>query len=313
MKVEKILGKMPENTEKEVDTVSIDWYNSHKKIQRLTSKNGRDVGISLEEHSAEHGLKQGDLLWEEEGFLLTVDILPCEVLVISAENTALIPKICYEIGNRHAPFFYADNHIDFITPYDKPIQVMLEKIGAKVSVKTMKINLNHNISSSHGGGHSHGEGGHSHGGHGHSHGDHGHSHGGHHAISEEEKSVIFADNSFSNNYLDNNLEQASWEAHGPGGGRGGHRPGRGGPPGPGRGPIHRPHHAPPPPPPRPRGILPLGGLLRPLISPGGGRPFGTGTPGPGHGPSRNGPGSGFGNGNSGGGSRGFKSNDCGLH
>lgn len=154
MKIEKVLGKIPETTEKEVDFLSVDWYQSHKKIQRLQTKQGRDVGLSLDEETAQRGLRQGDLLWDEE-FLLVVDILPCEVLVISGENSALLPKICYEIGNRHAPFFYHDNHKDFVTPFDKPIQVMLEKLGATVSVETLKINLNHNISSTHGGGHSH--------------------------------------------------------------------------------------------------------------------------------------------------------------
>ncbi|MFI3254982.1 MAG: urease accessory protein UreE [Eubacteriales bacterium] len=155
MKIEKVLGTLPENPEKEVDYICIDWYNACKKIQRLTSKKGREVGISLDEHTAHHGLKENDILWEEEDFFLAVEVLPCEVLVVSGEDAPLIPKICYEIGNRHAPFFYHHNHKDFITPYDKPIQVMLKKIGASVKVETLKINLNHNISSSHGGGHSH--------------------------------------------------------------------------------------------------------------------------------------------------------------
>ncbi len=155
MKIEKILGKKPESTNKEVDIVAIEWYNSCKKIQRLTSKNGRDIGIALNEETAHHGLRENDFLWEEDDFILVVEVLPCEVLVISGEDSKLIPKICYEIGNRHAPFFYHDNHCDFITPFDKPMQVMLEKIGAKVTTETLKINLNHNISSSHGGGHSH--------------------------------------------------------------------------------------------------------------------------------------------------------------
>lgn len=171
MKIEKILGTLPENPTKEVDYISIDWYNSCKKIHRLISKNGRTVGISLPPEFSTRGLRQGDLLWEEDDFLLTVDVLPCEVLVISADNKGLNHKICYEIGNRHAPFFYSEDYNNFITPYDKPIQVMLEKIGADVTVETLKINLNCNISSSHGGGHSHGSD-HSHQ---HSH-DHGHSH-----------------------------------------------------------------------------------------------------------------------------------------
>ncbi len=155
MKIEQIQGKYQEDCGKTADYVAIDWYNSHKKIQRLTSHKGVEVGISMNEDLAHHGLRQNDILWEGEDSVLVVDILPCEVLLISGEDVVLNNKICYEIGNRHAPFFYADNHRDFVTPYDKPIQVMLEKLGAKVTVETMKINLSHHISSSHGGGHGH--------------------------------------------------------------------------------------------------------------------------------------------------------------
>ncbi len=153
MKIEKVLGKLnnKENTNKNIDYAPIEWYNSAKKIQRITTTEGREIGIMLDEHTASHGLFQDDILAETDEYIIAVDILPCEVLVISGDNAALLPKICYEIGNRHAPFFYADNHKDFITPFDKPIQVMLEKIGAVVRVETLKINLAHKISSSHGG------------------------------------------------------------------------------------------------------------------------------------------------------------------
>lgn len=155
MKIEHILGTVPPDTTKKIDYLPVDWYNACKKIQLLTSSQGLVVGLSLDTESQKRGLRQDDILAETEDTILAVNILPCEVLLISGENKALLPKICYEIGNRHAPFFYADNHCDFITPYDKPIQVLLEKLGAKVEVVTLRINLNHNISSSHGGGHSH--------------------------------------------------------------------------------------------------------------------------------------------------------------
>lgn len=155
MKIEKIIGTVPADSTKKIDYVSIDWYNACKKIQRLTSSEGVDVGLALDTESQSRGLRQDDILAETEDTILAINILPCEVLLISGENKALLPKICYEIGNRHAPFFYADNHSDFMTPFDKPIQVMLEKLGANVEVVTRRINLSHNISSSHGGGHSH--------------------------------------------------------------------------------------------------------------------------------------------------------------
>lgn len=195
MKINRVLGQVPSDCSKKIDYVHIDWYNSCKKIQRLQSDSGVDVGISLDPESASRGLRQGDILVETEDSLVVVDVLPCDVLVISGDNTSLLPKICYEIGNRHAPFFYGENPTEFITPYDKPILVMLEKIGATVQVQNLKMNLNHNISSSHGGGHSHShshDDSHSHShseSHSHSHSENhqGHSHSHSHSHSENHK------------------------------------------------------------------------------------------------------------------------------
>ena len=55
-------------------------------------------------------------------------------------------KVCYEIGNRHAPLFYGNDEYTFITPYDEPMMVMLSKLhGITVQQKTMTLNFEHRI------------------------------------------------------------------------------------------------------------------------------------------------------------------------
>lgn len=169
MIIENILGNLNEEKYQnlKVDYLDIEWYNSCKKIDRLKTHSGVEVGIRLSDTAISKGFRQDDVVFCEDNSVIVINILPCKALVMTVTDIHILPKFCYEIGNRHAPFFYGENHHEFVTPYDKPIQVMLEKIGVNVEVKDVKINLSHSISSSNGGGHSHS---HSHDdGHSHSH------------------------------------------------------------------------------------------------------------------------------------------------
>lgn len=154
MILEKSIGKAQDFPCSKIEYLDIEWYNSCKKIDRLKTRAGREVGIRLNDETVARGLKQGDALAHIDETIIVVDIIPCECLVIDIVDPHQLPKFCYEIGNRHAPFFYGENHHQFVTPYEKPMQVMIEKLGLEVRVETVKINLGHSISSSNGG-HSH--------------------------------------------------------------------------------------------------------------------------------------------------------------
>jgi urease accessory protein len=78
------------------------------------------------------------------------------VIVVDVPSDSLIPKVCYEIGNRHATLFYGDNERQFVTPYNQPMLDMLNKIhkhtdGECVRVtavkKLQKLNFDKAISS----------------------------------------------------------------------------------------------------------------------------------------------------------------------
>lgn len=157
MIIENIIGNVKDDEFKNliIDYIDIEWYNSCKKIARLKSYSGIDVGIRLSDTVLLRGLHHNDVLFSNGSSVIAVNILHCQALVMTVADIDILPKFCYEIGNRHAPFFYGDTKQEFVTPYDKPIQVMLEKLGINVEVKDVKINLANSISSTNGG-HSHG-------------------------------------------------------------------------------------------------------------------------------------------------------------
>ncbi len=150
MLVEKVLGNLSDDKFKNVnvDYVDIPWHDAFKKIHKTTSYNGVEVGIKLDNDILTKGLNQGDVLGINDNQVIAVNIPSDKALVVKVADEKLIPKVCYEIGNRHATLFAGENPNEFITIYNEPMKEMLEKIGAQVIEQQIKFDFSKSISSS---------------------------------------------------------------------------------------------------------------------------------------------------------------------
>ena len=131
-----------------IDYVDIEWHEAFKKLHRKTSQSGIEVGIKLDNDILTRGLRQGDVLAINEDNVIAVNIPKDKALVVKVDDTHLVPKVCYEIGNRHATLFEGSSHNEFITIYSEPMKEMLEKIGANATVEEIQFDFNKSISSS---------------------------------------------------------------------------------------------------------------------------------------------------------------------
>ena len=150
MLVEKVIGNINDEQfkNKNIDYVDIEWHEAFKKLHKKTSQSGIEVGIKLDNDILTRGLRQGDILAMNEDNIIAVNIPKDKALVVKVDDTHLVPKVCYEIGNRHATLFEGNNHNEFITIYSEPMKEMLEKIGANVSVEEVQFDFDKSISSS---------------------------------------------------------------------------------------------------------------------------------------------------------------------
>ena len=147
---EKVIGNINDEQFKNsnIDYVDIEWHEAFKKLHRKTSQSGIEVGIKLDNDILTRGLRQGDVLAINEDNVIAVNIPKDKALVVKVDDTHLVPKVCYEIGNRHATLFEGSSHNEFITIYSEPMKEMLEKIGANVTVEEIQFDFNKSISSS---------------------------------------------------------------------------------------------------------------------------------------------------------------------
>ena len=149
MLVEKVIGNINDEQFKNsnIDYVDIEWHEAFKKLHRKTSQSGIEVGIKLDNDILTRGLRQGDVLAINEDNVIAVNIPKDKALVVKVDDTHLVPKVCYEIGNRHATLFEGSSHNEFITIYSEPMKEMLEKIGANAT-EEIQFDFNKSISSS---------------------------------------------------------------------------------------------------------------------------------------------------------------------
>lgn len=66
---------------------------------------GREVGIRMNDSILTRGLFQDDVIYDADGVVIVVNTPSCEVIEVSLApgHEKYVAKVCYEIGNRHAP------------------------------------------------------------------------------------------------------------------------------------------------------------------------------------------------------------------
>ncbi|MBE3554372.1 MAG: urease accessory protein UreE [Thermicanus sp.] len=105
MLITKALGNVKETPAIELEQVEwenvfLHWEELEKRILRVRSDRGREIGIRLE---TEKGLEEGDILFKEGNLWGKVSLLPSKVIVIEPMDRMEMIRLAYEVGNRHLP------------------------------------------------------------------------------------------------------------------------------------------------------------------------------------------------------------------
>ncbi len=123
MIAEKIIGKL-HDTSKQVETVTIDWFERDKKLLRKTTSSGEDIGIKVDSP-----LNEGDILYEDDRKIIAVEIAPCDLISVNVGSMQEMGRLCFELGNRHLSLSISENNVK--CPYDEPTFEYLKRLGFK--------------------------------------------------------------------------------------------------------------------------------------------------------------------------------------
>ena len=107
-------------------------YNSRTKSRlRVVLDDGREAGLFLERGGL--GLKDGDLLGDEEGRVVQVRAAPETLSVADCPDPLLLARACYHLGNRHVPVCMRTERLSY--PHDPVLDAMLRGLGLAVRVE----------------------------------------------------------------------------------------------------------------------------------------------------------------------------------
>lgn len=116
------------------ETVPLENLDLVKRIQRVKTNTDREIGLRLPAEVKE--LKNGDILHKADGLLITVEVLPSDVLVFRPRNTLEMGKVAHALGNRHLQAQFFDENSEYgevvmVLQYDHTVEDHLKHVNAQ--------------------------------------------------------------------------------------------------------------------------------------------------------------------------------------
>lgn len=123
--VEEIVTNIRELNAKELEKRHLEkvyMESSHlmKRIQRIETDHGRDIGIRLKKP---RDLEAGDVLYMDDDNIIVVDVLSDDLIIISPRSMNEMGTIAHQLGNRHLPAQFEDD--DMLVQYDYLVEELL--------------------------------------------------------------------------------------------------------------------------------------------------------------------------------------------
>ena len=108
-------------------SLTLPFEKRQKSRLRVSLDNNQEVALILERGSI---LRHGELLRADNGLIIEVRAAHEEISVISTENTSLLAKACYHLGNRHVPLQIGEGWLRI--ERDHVLEEMVQSLGLLV-------------------------------------------------------------------------------------------------------------------------------------------------------------------------------------
>jgi urease accessory protein len=108
-------------------TLTLPLAGRAKRRWRVTLDDGTPGGLFLDRGGP---LRDGDLIGDEQGFVVRVRAAPEEVSTARCEDPLLLARACYHLGNRHVPLQIDRDWVRYAP--DHVLDAMLRGLGLSV-------------------------------------------------------------------------------------------------------------------------------------------------------------------------------------
>lgn len=139
MIVEEIVGNIANLSDSEkgknIEKVYLENSDLVKRIQRVTTDHGNELGIRLKQPI---DLQYGDILYKDDTNMIIVDVNSEDLLVIKPRNLQEMGNIAHQLGNRHLPAQFTET--EMLVQYDYLVESLLQDLGIPYTHEDRKVN-----------------------------------------------------------------------------------------------------------------------------------------------------------------------------
>lgn len=139
MIVEEIVGNIANLSDSEkgkhIEKVYLENSDLVKRIQRVTTDHGNELGIRLKQPI---DLQYGDILYKDDTNMIIVDVNSEDLLVIRPRNLQEMGNIAHQLGNRHLPAQFTET--EMLVQYDYLVESLLQDLGIPYTHEDRKVN-----------------------------------------------------------------------------------------------------------------------------------------------------------------------------
>ncbi|MCU5745406.1 urease accessory protein UreE [Staphylococcus sp. SQ8-PEA] len=139
MIIEEIQGNIAnlsaEEKNKHIEKVYLENSDLVKRIQRVTTDHGNEIGIRLKNPI---DLEYGDILYQDADNMIVVDVNAEDLLVIKPRSLKEMGDIAHQLGNRHMPAQFTETEV--LVQYDYLVEDLLIELDIPYSHEDRKVN-----------------------------------------------------------------------------------------------------------------------------------------------------------------------------
>lgn len=136
MIIEKVIGNIykDEIRSAHVEKIFLDSADLVKRIQRVTTDHGNEIGIRLDGHT---DLEDGDVLFKDERNMIVIYTNKDDVISIRPRTLLEMGDIAHQLGNRHLPAQFEGE--EMIVQYDYLVEELLQQVGIPFEREQRKV------------------------------------------------------------------------------------------------------------------------------------------------------------------------------
>ncbi|QCJ45596.1 urease accessory protein UreE (plasmid) [Bacillus sp. S3] len=117
-----------------IEKVYLESAHLVKRIQRVTTDHGHEIGIRLKEP---RDLLAGDVIYMDDKNMIVIDVISDDLLIICPRSLNEMGTIAHQLGNRHLPAQFEGD--EMLVQYDYLVEELLQNLQIPYKREERKV------------------------------------------------------------------------------------------------------------------------------------------------------------------------------